>query len=440
MIVLFPVNAQFVFDPQKMDSIRKSTNEDYRLMLQMLGIDSTRPGPSGNPKDHNAANTNESKAATYTSLPDPLILNDGRKVKDAETWWKKRRPEIVEYFDREIYGRVPKNVPGVSWEIVKTKEDTIGNIPVVVKELLGHVDNSSFPSITVDIQLTLTIPADTKGPVPIAMEFGFILPPGFKLPEPPPGVPKDPNWQQLVLEKGWGYAILVPTSYQSDNGAGLTKGIIGLVNKGEHRKPDDWGALRAWAWGASRALDYFETDKSVNAKQVIIEGLSRYGKAAIVTMAYDQRFAIAFVGSSGAGGVKILRRNYGEQVENLASSSEYHWFAGNFIKYAGPLKSNDLPVDAHELAALCAPRPIFISSGSFEVEGGWVDAKGMFLGGAYASPIYELLGKKGLGTYDFPPIETALTNGEIAFRQHKGGHTTGPNWPEFLKWADKYLE
>jgi hypothetical protein len=249
----------------------------------------------------------------------------------------------------------------------------------------------------------------------------------------------EPTWQQQLLAKGWGYAILYPTSYQADNGAGLTKGIIGLVNKGQPRKPDDWGALRAWAWGASRAVDYFETDKAVNAKKVGIEGLSRYGKATIVTMAYEPRFAIAFVGSSGEGGVKIHRRKFGEQVENVASSAEYHWMAGNFIKYAGPLTPNDLPVDAHELVALCAPRPVFISSGSPAVEGNWVDAKGMFLGGAYAGPVYKLLGKKDMGTMAFPPIETALVDGDIAFRQHSGGHTTGPNWPTFLRYADRYF-
>ncbi len=438
LLVSSSMRAQF--DPKQMDSLKNATNEDYRWMLKQLKFDSLRAGPSGNPKAPNAANTDESKASPYTSLPDPLILHNGARVRDAETWWNKRRPEIVEYFDREIYGRVPKNVPRVTWQVVSTKNDTVENIPVIVKKLSGHADNSSFPSIGVDIQLTLTIPAKAETPVPVVMEFGFNFPPGFKFPEPPAGTPKEPTWQSQVLSKGWGYAILIPTSYQADWGAGLTKGIIGLTNKGERRKPDDWGALRAWAWGASRALDYFETDASVNAKQVIIEGLSRYGKAAIVTMAYDARFAMGFIGSSGAGGVKILRRVFGEQVENLASSAEYHWFAGNFLKYAGPLQVNDLPVDAHELVALCAPRPVFISSGSPSVEGEWVDAKGMFLGGAYASPVYELLGKKGLGTYEFPPIETALTNGEIAFRQHKGGHTTGPNWPTFLRYADRYIK
>jgi hypothetical protein len=425
---------------QQIDSMKTLTDEDYRSMLAQLRIDSLRAGPSGNPKAPNAANADESKATQYTSLPDPLVLNSGEKVLDAGTWWKKRRPEIVELFDREIYGRVPQNMPKVTWQVLSVTNDTVENIPVMVKKLSGHVDNSSYSSINVDISLTLTVPAKTHFPVPVVMEFGFIFPPGFKFPQPPPGTPKEVNWRQLVLSKGWGYAIIVPTSYQADGGAGLTKGIIGLMNKGQRRKPDDWGALRAWAWGASRALDYFETDKLVNAKQVTIEGLSRYGKATIVTMAYDSRFAMAFVGSSGAGGTKILRRVFGEQVESLAASGEYHWFAGNFLKYAGPLTQNDLPVDAHELVALCAPRPVFISSGSFEVEGGWVDAKGMFLGGAYASPVYELLGKKGLGTYDFPPIETALVEGEIAFRQHKGGHTTGPNWPTFLKYADKYIK
>lgn len=288
-----------------MDSIRQGTDKDYKLMLQQLNISSTRPGPSGNPSAPNAANTDESKASPYTSLPDPLVMKNGQKVATAKQWWEKRRPEIVEEFDREVYGRVPKNVPKVNWEVVSTTSEMNGEFPVVVKKLLGHVDNSSYPQIKVDIDFTLTLPANVKTPVPVIMEFGFIFPPGFR--PPATNQPTGPTWQQQLLAKGWGYAIIVPTSYQADNGAGLTQGIIGLVNKGQPRKPDDWGALRAWAWGASRALDYLETDKAVDAKRVGIEGLSRYGKATIVTMAYDPRFAIAFVGSSGAGGTKIFK-------------------------------------------------------------------------------------------------------------------------------------
>src|SRR5262249_54257192 len=187
-------------------------------------------------------------------------------------------------------------------------------------------------------------------------------------------------------------------------------------------------------------LDYFETNKSVDAKQVGIEGLSRYGKAALIAMAYEPRFAIGFIGSFGEGGAKILRRKFGEQVENLASSGGYHWMAGNFLKYAGPLIFNDLLVDAHELIAFCAPRPVFVSSGSQQVEGGWVDAKGMFLGAAGAGPVYKFLGKKDLGIIEFPSIETPLIDGDIAFRQHSGGHPTGPNWFTFLTFASRYIK
>jgi hypothetical protein len=290
--------------------------------------------------------------------------------------------------------------------------------------------------ITVDIQLTLTTPANATGPVPVMMEFGFVFPSGVRPTRPP--VPIGATWQQQVLAKGWGYASVIPNTIQADNGAGLTSGIIGLCNRGQPRRLDDWGALRAWAWGASRALDYFETDESVDARQVGLEGHSRYGKATLVTMAYDQRFAIAYVSSSGEGGAKLHRRNFGELVENIAGTGEYHWMAGNFLKYAGPLNWNDMPVDAHELVALCAPRPVFISGGA--KGDGWVDAKGMFLAAVGAGPVYKLLGKKDLGTTEFPAVETPLIDGDVAFRQHSGGHTPGPNWPTFLTFASRYLK
>jgi hypothetical protein len=433
--------------------VQLTREQDHKRMMDLLNIKELRRGADPrNREAPNAVNYDEAKANPYPNLPDPLVLKNGQKVTTAEMWWNQRRPEIVEDFDREVYGRVPKDTPKVTWEVTNTTKGTNGDVPVITKQLVGHVDNSSYPPITVDIQLTLTTPADATGPVPVMMEFGFggrgapggkALPPPGKAAPPPAGrggFGGGPSWQQQVLAKGWGYAIIVPNSIQADNGAGLTRGIIGLCNKGQPRKLDDWGALRAWAWGASRALDYFETDKAVDAKQVGIEGLSRYGKAAIVAMAYDPRFAIGFIGSSGEGGAKLHRRDFGERVENVASAGEYHWMAGNFLKYAGPLTWNDLPVDAHELVALCAPRPVFISAGSQQVEGGWVDAKGMFLAGVGAGPVYRLLGKKDLGTAEFPPQETALIDGEVAFRQHSGGHTTGPNWPTFLTFAGRYLK
>jgi hypothetical protein len=431
--------------------VQLTAEQDHQRIMDLLKIKSLRPGADPNhPDAPNAVIYDESKVAPYT-LPDPLTLNNDRKVTTAKVWWTKRRPEIVEAFDSEVYGRVPKATPAVHWEVTSTTKETNGDDPVITRKLVGHVDNSSYPQITVDMQLSLTTPANAKGPVPVILEFGFDpafmrrfreqAARGVKPPVPGPGEigGPGPNWQQQILAKGWGYAILIPTSVQADNGAGLTQGIIGLCDKGEPRKPDAWGALRAWAWGASRVLDYFETDPSVDAKRVGIEGLSRYGKATLVTMAYEPRFAIAFVGSSGEGGAKLSRRNFGELVENVAGAGEYHWMAGNFLKYAGPLTPNDLPVDAHELIALCAPRPVFISAGSPKVEGGWVDARGMFLAAVAAGPVYRLLGKKDLGATEMPPMETALIGGDIAFREHSGGHTTGPNWPAFLEFASRYL-
>ncbi|HXC58556.1 MAG TPA: hypothetical protein VN645_04515, partial [Steroidobacteraceae bacterium] len=268
---------------------------------------------------------------------------------------------------------------------------------------------------------------------------------------PPPGS-DPPNTEQLIAA-GWGYAYLNPTSIQADNGAGLTRGIIGLINRGESRKPEDWGALRAWAWGASRALDYLEHDKSVDASRVGIEGVSRYGKAALVTMAFDTRFAVVLIGSSGEGGAKLHRRNFGEAVENLTGSGEYHWMAGNFLKYGaaesrfGSRNAGDLPVDAHMLLALCAPRPTFVSYGIPEKgDANWLDQQGSFMATIAAQPVFRLLGARDLGRSDdyhsekMPPVNSGLLEGRLAWRQHDGGHTDAPNWKYFIPWASQQLK
>ena len=423
------------------DSMSRITQVDYTQMLGQLGLTpgDMRRGPSGDPSAPNAANRFEEKVGPYT-LPDPLLTKGGKKVKTAGDWWQVRRPEIVADFDREVYGEIPQDIPSVKWETIYARDTVVGLMPIHEKLLKGVVDNSSFPSVKVEIELLLATPAGIKRPVPVVMEFGWIRNPFNRGPVQPLGLGAsgEPTWKEQLIMRGWGYAILVPSSVQADNGAGLTQGIIGLVNKGQHRKPGDWGALRAWAWGASRAIDYLETDQGVDGKRLAIEGLSRYGKATLVAMAFEPRFSLAFVGSSGAGGAKILRRIFGEQIENLCSSSEYHWFAGNFIPYAARKTAQDVPVDAHELIALCAPRPVFISAGSPHVEGQWIDAKGMFLGGVHAGPVYRLLGKKDLGTQTFPVLGTPLIDGEIAFRQHAGGHSTGPNWSTWIAWASRY--
>jgi hypothetical protein len=421
--------------PDERAVLQRAADADHRRMLDLLGIDRLRPGADGNdPKSPNAANYDEAMAGEPL-LPDPLRFEDGRPVRSAADW-AQRRGELFELFDREIYGRVPANLPKVRWRTRSVAKEVRHGIPVTMRRLIGEVDNSAFPAVTVNISLRLMIPATAKGPVPVIMQFGF--PEGFRFPGAPPSPPNAREWADEILARGWGYAVVVPNSIQEDSGGGLTRGIIGLANRGRPRKPDDWGVLRAWAWGASRALDYLESDPAVDATRVGLEGMSRYGKAALVTMAYDPRFAIGFISSSGEGGAKLHRRDFGERVENLASPGLYHWMAGNFLKYAGPLRAHDLPVDQHELIALVAPRPLFIGAGKVDGDG-WVDPRGSFLAAAAAGPVYRLLGRSGLGTDEFPPIETLVANGGIAFRQHREGHTAVPNYPLYLDFAERWF-
>jgi hypothetical protein len=447
--------------------------QDHQNMMDQLGIKALRPGPSGTETAPDHANYDESKANPFPNLPGVLTLKNGKKVTTAKMWWNQRRPEIVEDFDREVLGRVPNNVPKVTWTVTNTITATVAGRQVIGKALTGHVDNSSFPAINVDIQMTLVVPADAKKPVPVMMMFGGRGLPGLA----PAGAAAggfggpgmagragvnmaaamaamnggDPPSTDQLIADGWGFAGINPGSIQADNGAGLTKGIAGLVNKGMPRKPDDWGALRAWAWGASRGLDYLATDKAVDSKKVGIEGVSRYGKAALVTMAYDTRFAVVLIGSSGEGGAKLHRRNWGEAVENLTGTGEYHWMAGNFLKYGasdatfGSKNAGDLPVDAHELIALCAPRLTFVSYGVPEKgDAKWLDHQGSFMAAIAAQPVFRLLGAKDLGRSDdyktekIPPVLQGLLNGQLAWRQHDGGHTDGPNWKYFIPWADKF--
>ncbi|MCC7373283.1 MAG: hypothetical protein IT581_01410 [Verrucomicrobiales bacterium] len=461
--VLVSISTAFAADPAStgQGGTRWTTQDDHRDMMRQLGITRLRPGPSGQPNATNAANCDPAKADPFPDLPPLLILNDGRAVTNAAMWWRERRPEIVEAFEREIYGRVPAKVPKVNWVITNQATDrVVGELPVLARQLEGRVDNTACPEIAVNLRMTLVTPAKAGRPVPVLIMFGGFfggggMPrrPGEPPPAPPRGFPTpqfaDPPSEEQLIAAGWGYAMLSPSSIQADNGAGLTQGIIGLVNQGKPRKPDDWGALRAWAWGASRALDYLEADPTVDAKKVGIEGVSRFGKAALVTMAFDTRFAVVLVGSSGAGGAKLHRRNFGEAVENLTGSGEYHWMAGNYLKYGtaesnfGSKNAGDLPVDSHMLIALCAPRPTFISYGIPERgDAHWLDQQGSYMATVAAGPAFRLLGTRDLGdTNDWrvakmPPVNQGLLDGELAWRQHDGGHEDRTNMKHFIAWAN----
>ncbi|HEX9199017.1 MAG TPA: acetylxylan esterase [Acidobacteriaceae bacterium] len=504
--------AQFAPEPQKQlppPAVNWTADQDHQNMMDQLGIKGLRPGPSGNESDPNHANYDESKANPYRDLPDVMTLKNGKKVTTAEEWWKQRRPEIEHDMQEYVYGFVPKNAPKVTWTVKVVDHEFVGRTPVIAKQLVGHVDNSLYPLIDVNIDMVLVTPANAKGPVPVLMMLGRPTLPAPAQPNPDalaklndalremlaksdpslkaildqypayapltpaaaaspfggfgaarPGVAAvtpgarpvgDPPTTQQLLADGWGYATINPSSIQADNGAGITRGVIGLVNKGQPRHPDDWGALRAWAWGAARGLDYLETDPAVDAKHVGIEGVSRYGKAALVTEAFDQRFYMVLIGSSGEGGAKLNRRNWGEAVESL-TGGEYYWMAGNFMKYGaseatfGSKNAGDIPVDSHELIAMCAPRLTFVSYGVPEMgDAKWLDHQGSYMAAVAAQPVYQLLGAKTLGvsndyhTEKMPAVNASLLDGQLAWRQHDGGHTDAPNVKYFIQWADKFM-
>ncbi|PZU59177.1 MAG: acetylxylan esterase [Sphingobium sp.] len=461
-------------------------------MMDQLGITRLTPGPSPDPKAPNAANYDEARANPFPVLPDPLRTDDGRAVATAEQWRTVRRPEILAAYEREVYGRVPGTAPRIDWRVVITDRERVGFIPVIARRVIGHADNSAAPDITVDIRMTVVTPANAKGPVPLLIMFGrddfpapsepsraeyeridaamkkmliaqdpalrsvFDAHPAFMLnPQPPFRMAQRdahgdyPRPDQLIAA-GWGYAMLDTETIQPDDAGALQRGVIGLSNRGRPRTPDQWGALRAWAWGASRALDFLSKDAAVDARRIGIEGVSRYGKAALVAMAFDQRFATGLIGSSGKGGTTLLRRNFGEAVTSL-SYGAHHWMAGNFLRYGAAAGRDvrtaaDLPVDAHELIALCAPRPVFISYGIPEQgDDHWLDHRGSLMAVVAADRVYRLLSARGLGLGDdyrsvtLPPVNTGLLDGDVAWRQHDGGHTDTPNLNYFLQWADRHL-
>ena len=415
--------------------IQVASEQERQRELAELGLTATRPGANArDPSSPLYPNYDEAKA-NPAALPDPLVLADGRRVTSAKDWWSVRRPQIVAAMEAALYGHRPAVLPKVVWTVVQTRDTAEFGVPAIEKTLDGRLDNAAAPAIEVHIKAVVVTPKDAiaagrRTPVVLAVNW-LKVPAGLNLPPDP-----NPDYRGMILKKGWSYAIYDPTSVQADNGAGLTSGVIGLVNRGRPRMLDDWGALSAWAWGASRVVDALEADPNIDASRVAIFGHSRYGKAALVAMAYDTRFKAGFISSSGAGGAAPYRRHWGEQVENVAAGNEYHWMGARFLRYAAdPLSARDLPIDANAVIALAAPRAVFIGAGRATADGdGWVDPHGMFLAQASAGDSWALLGWRPL-TKTMPEPMTLSDSGALAFRQHDQGHTPGPNWPYFLDFA-----
>jgi hypothetical protein len=387
------------------------------------------------------SNYDEAKVRPYT-LPDPLVTVKGERVASAEEWWKTRRPEVMNFYREQIYGRIPANAPKVTWEVAETDEAARGGA-AVMKKVVGRMgEKPDGPKVN----MTLHLPAGARGPVPVLLNITFGFPPGARpqaatkagqpAPEKKKAGPAPFDSLGEVLGRGWGHASLNYGEIQPDRADRWTEGVIGLTLKeGQTRPaPDEWGTISAWAWGISRAIDYLETDKGVDAKKVAITGASRLGKTVLWAGAQDERVAAVFSVVSGEMGAALIRRDWGETLDDMAQNFPWQ-FAGNLQKWAG--RWDELPVDQHMLIALCAPRPVYVNGGLSDQ---WSDPKGEFLAMAAAGPVYRLLGAKDLGVSELPPLDQLVTDGDLAFHYHSGGHQAVPaDWKAFLDFAERHF-
>jgi hypothetical protein len=393
-------------------------------------------------------NYDESRVGTYT-LPDPLLLANGRPVRDAKTWTQKRRPEIVRLFEENQFGRSPERPKGMSFDVFEKGSPAFDGQAVRRQVTVYFSPDKNGPKM----DLLIYLPANAKKPVPILLNVSFtansnaVDDPGIK-----PGeiwnrdkkrVPavKDGRFGSLkvmpFLAQGFGVATVYYGDIDPDFLGGIPYGVRALYLKPGRTEPapNEWGAIGAWAWGLSRALDYFETDQNIDAKRVAIVGISRLGKTVLWAGAHDPRFAMVIASCSGEGGAAISRRNYGETIKHLTEPTRYPYqFCANYGKFGDRVK--DFPVDAHMLVSLIAPRPLLLQTGDTDV---WSDPKGEFLAAAAAEPVFKLLGKRALGTDQMPAAGQPIFN-TLGYIMHAGGHGTIPSdWDQFLKFMQMHF-
>jgi len=390
---------------------------------------------NGNPlrkalKTGHVSNYDESKVAPYT-LPDPLLMANGQRVKNATEWRNQRRPEILRAYQNEIYGRIPANTPKVTWDVAETNPSAKDNT-AMMRRVVGRVGTAANSQ---PITMMVYTPAKATRPVPLILIINFGGGPAVEGRPAPTMQFNDPPVAADILARGWGYAMVGYQDIQPDRLNTFNQGVIGqTLAAGEQPKPDEWGTISAWSWGLSRIIDYFETDKLVDAKKIAVHGHSRLGKTVLWASAMDERIAAVYSSCSGEMGAALARRDWGETVDDMAQNFSYQ-FAGNLQKYVG--KWNEMPVDAHMLIALSAPRPVFITGGTGDQ---WADPVGEFKAGVAAGPVYKLLGKNDLGTTELPPLDTPLTKGDIGWHYHTGGHMATPaDWKAFLEFVGKYF-
>jgi hypothetical protein len=366
-------------------------------------------------KTGHVSNYDEARTGTFT-LPDPLTFSNGAPVNDAAAWTKQRRPELIQVYERDIWGRIPARTPKVTW-VASPAEKDAGALITRSVGTIGSAANAPR------MNLKLVLPAEATGPVPVILlvQFGG------------GGTPvADPPVAGEILGRGWGYATVGYNDIQPDKDNAFDQGVIGAT--GKRPAADEWGDVSAWAWGVSRILDYLETVPAIDARRIALHGHSRIGKTALWASALDTRVAAVYASCPGEMGAALSRRDYGETVDDMAQRFPY-WFAGNFQQWVG--RWNEMPVDAHMLIALSAPRPVLVTGGS---EDQWADPVGEFEALVAAGPVYRLLGKKDLGTTTLPPLDTPQTSGDLGWYYHKGPHAATPeDWKVFLQFLDKYF-
>jgi hypothetical protein len=403
------------------------------------------------------ANYDESKVGNLP-LPDPLICADGTKVTDAKTWQTKRRAEVFGLFQTHVYGRSPAPPANLVYEVTKTDPQALGGKATrkeVAIYLLGKKDGPR-------LDLQLFVPNGAKGPVPAFLGCNFN---GNHAVHADPSITLNPRWMrtardsknvvnnratdasrgseasrwqvEMIIAKGYALATYYYGDVEPDHAEGWKDGLRAAMSKdGANTQfaPDAWGAIGSWAWGLSRGLDYLEKDKAIDAKKVAVIGHSRLGKTSLWAGASDERFAMVISNNSGEGGASISRRDFGETIAVLNKNFP-HWFCGNYKQYTG--HPENLPVDMHELAALAAPRPLYIASAQ---EDTWADPKGEFLAGKLAEPVYALFGNKGTGVAEWPAVNQPV--GEfVGYHVRSGKHdVTAYDWEQYLRFADKHFK
>ncbi|HEX7085897.1 MAG TPA: hypothetical protein VF198_06000 [Vicinamibacterales bacterium] len=415
------------------------------IMLTAAGLSAAQYPPD--------TNVDESRVPAYT-LPDPLTMESGEPVRDAAAWRERRRPEILRLFETHVYGRTPAERAGLAADEPALERGVLGGAATRKQVTLRIRRNGR----ELPVELLVYLPAKATGPVPVFLGLNFrgnqavSTDPGIRLakswlPDRDPGVVNHratdasrgtaaSRWPvETIVGRGYALATAYYGDFDPDFDDGFANGAHPLFYRPGQSRPADgeWGSIGAWAWGLSRLLDYLETDPDIDATRAAVLGHSRLGKTALWAAAQDERFALAISNDSGCGGAALSRRIFGETVAHITKSFP-HWFTARFATYAR--REAELPVDQHQLLALIAPRPLYVASAADDL---WADPRGEFLGALGADPVYRLLGTEGLGTTEWPAVDTPVGR-TIGYHVRRGGHdVTDYDWAQFLAFADRHL-